>query len=455
MPVEKTSPATSARASRVAPAVGGLAACLVAALALTACSPPGASSSSDAAAGPSSVTTDAGALSGELVLYDGAGLKRVDDALAAAFTKKYPKIKITGRYDPDDVQAQNAPRVLLSDNPPDIARIIALSDVVKNGQLTKLDPYAKAYGWDKLPAGQLSQFQVNDQGVRGAGSQYTLASGFTVTGLYYNKKLARKIGMTTPPATIAELDAALAKAKAAGIVPMIVGNQTGGGAMPMQMMINNAVGAAKVNGWIYHEPGATIDTPEAAAAVDKVGQWVKAGHFNADANGTDGTSAAGRFGRGEALFYPSGNWDAATIGKALGDGVGFVLPPKGTSGTAVAMSDPLSNFGIPAKAKNKDAAAAFLNFLVSPEARQIVADSGFAPSGTGAAPKTSSALTAEVQKAFSDLVAANGQVQFVQNATNGIAATWTSQSQLLFAQKASATDVLAKVQAQYGDELGS
>jgi ABC-type glycerol-3-phosphate transport system substrate-binding protein len=422
---------------------------------LVACSAPGSGSAAGLSALPGAVSTDTANLSGTLVLYDGAGLKPVDDALAAAFTKKYPKIKITGRYDPDDVQAQNAPRVLSSNTPPDIARIIALSDVVKNGQLTNLDPYATAYAWNELPAGQRAQFQVTRKGVRGSGSQYTVASGFTVTGLYYNKKLAQRIGMTTPPATVAELQASLGRAKSAGIVPMIVGNQTGQGVFPIQLMINNGLGATGVNDWVFHVPAARIDAPPAVAAVDTVSQWIKAGYFNADANGTDATGAAGRFGRGEGLFYPSGNWDAATVAKALGTDVGFVLPPAAEAGKPVAMSDPLSNFGIPAKSKNKDAAAAFLNFLLTDEARQIVADNGFAPSGSGAPPKTAAGVATEVQKAFADLVAANGQVQFVQNATSGISAVWNAQAQLLLAEKATPKEVLSKVQSQYTDELGS
>jgi ABC-type glycerol-3-phosphate transport system substrate-binding protein len=119
------------------------------------------------------------------------------------------------------------------------------------------------------------------------------------------------------------------------------------------------------------------------------------------------------------------------------------------------MSDPLSNFGIPAKSKQKDAAAAFLNFALSQEARQIVADAGFAPSGTGEVPETAAgSVKADVQKAFADLVTANGQVQFVQNATSGISATWNSQAQLLMAGRTTPQDMLTALQAQYNRELG-
>ena len=43
--------------------------------------------------------------------------------------------------------------------------------------------------------------------------------------MFYNKELAAKIGMTTPPASIAELEAHMDKAKQAGITPIVASNQ--------------------------------------------------------------------------------------------------------------------------------------------------------------------------------------------------------------------------------------
>ena len=42
---------------------------------------------------------------------------------------------------------------------------------------------------------------------------------YSMTGVFYNKALATKIGMTSP-STLAQLDADLAKAKADGILPV-------------------------------------------------------------------------------------------------------------------------------------------------------------------------------------------------------------------------------------------
>ncbi|WP_461164445.1 ABC transporter substrate-binding protein [Arthrobacter sp. R4-81] len=428
---------------------------ILAVAALAACAPPGSGSPAPSEAAPTNVSTDLGSEPIELTLYDGAGLKAIDEALISAFTKKHPNVTIKGRYDPDDVQAQNAPRVLSSNEPPDIARVIALSDVVQDKLLTNLDAYVDAYGWDQLPAGQLAQYRVNKDGVRGEGSQYTVASGFTVTGLYYNKDLANRVGMATPPKTLEEFEALLAKAKDAGLVPIMAGNQTGGVVFPLQMLLNQTLGAEKINDWIFHAPNATINTPEATEAVTKISDWAKAGYFPADTNGTDATQAVGRFAKGEGLFLASGNWDAAALEKQMGDNVGFFLPPASDGGKPATMSDPVSNFGIPARADKKDAAAAFLDFMRSGEARQVLVDAGFAPSGTGETPATSQgSVKAQVLEAFTQLVEADGQVQFVQNATNGINSAWNPEVQRLVAGSTTAEALLAAVQKKYEEELG-
>ncbi len=422
---------------------------------VAACSAPGSDSGGAEDAEPESVSTDIGDADIELTLYDGAGLKAVDDALIAGFQKKFPNVTVKTRFDPDDVQAQNAPRVLASDDPPDIARINALADIVGNGQLTKLDPWATEYGWDKLPEGQLAMYRVSDDGVRGSGSQYTMASGFVLTGLYYNTDVAKKVGMNEPPKTEAELDEDLAAAKDAGVTPIMAGNQTGQVITSVQTMMNNASGRDPINDWVFDVPDATIDTAENLAAVEKVAGWADDGYFNDDTNGTDSTGALGRFVKGESLFYFSGSWDSSSLQDQMGDKVGFVLAPQGDAGTPLGMSDPVSNFGIPSKSDEKDAAAAFLDYLISPEARQIVADTfGAGPSGTGEPPTTEpGTLKAQVQEGFSTLVDADGQVQFVNNATSGINADWIAQTQELVEGRVSPEDYLKNIQAAYEDDL--
>ncbi|WP_088319188.1 ABC transporter substrate-binding protein [Kineosporia sp. R_H_3] len=427
---------------------------------VTACGAPGASSEPAAttAATSAAISTQAPTSPVTITLYDGQGLKGVDDALIAAFTKKYPNVTVKATYDPDNVTTQNQPRQLAAAEPPDLIRVISVSSGVKNGLLTNLDPYAAAYGWDKLPASQLAQFRAKD-GVAGSGNLYAKPTGFTMTGLYYDKANAAKIGMTNPPASVEELTALMAKAKSAGLVPMVVHNKEGGGVFPFQLLLNSMLGPDKVAAWVFNAPDATIDTPEAVKAAQQVADWNKAGYFPDGVNGLDANAADALFASGKAVFFPWGNWDAANIDKTLPGKAGFIpMPPATAGGQVGAMSDAATAFGIPAKAKNKDAAALFLDFLSSDEARQIAVDNGFMPSGTDdqAAPTIpAGSVKTDVVAAFKAVSAAGGQTPFVQNATAGISnQAWNPETQLLLGGKSDPQKYVANIQAKYASELG-
>ncbi len=425
--------------------------------ALVACGAPGGTSGgSSSEVVPTAVSTDIGTKPVTLKLYDGQGLKALDDALIAAFTKKYPSVTITPTYDPDNVTTQNQPRQLASPTPPDLVRVISVTAGTKNNLLTNLDPYAKAYGWDKLPPSQLSQFR-EENGVAGSGSLYAKASGFTMTGLYYNKALAQQLGMTTPPTTIDELTALMDKAKAAGLTGMVVANKEGGGVFPFQLLLNTTMGPDKVSQWVFNAPGATIDNAQGVSAATTVDQWNKAGYFPKAVNALDATAADALFASNKGLFFPWGNWDAANLDKTMPKQVGFFAFPSTGSGSPAAMSDAATAFGISAKSENKDAAAAFLNFLSSDEARQIVIDAGFMPSGTADQPAPTipaDSVLNDVTKAFTTVSGGNGQVPFVQNATAGISnQAWNPESQLLYAGKSTPEQFVKNVQAKYEEEL--
>lgn len=426
--------------------------------ALAACAPSGSSGGGGSpAAAASTVQTTIGSEPVTLTLYDGQGLKAIDEALIAAFKKKHPNVTITGTYDPDNVTTQNQPRRLNASTPPDLIRVISVTDGTKNGLLTDLTAYEQAYGWNALPSSQLTQYRVRG-GVAGSGALYAKPSGFTMTGLYYNKKLARQIGMTTPPTTVAELTALFAKAKAAGLTGLIVGNKEGAAVMPFQLMANSSMGIQAVSSWVFNAPGAKINTAAGVKAAQQLLDWQKAGYFPDGVNGIDATGTDGQFAANKGVFYAWGNWDAANLDKTMPGNVGFFEFPAFAAGSAVgAMSDAATAFGIPSRSKNKDAAALFLDFLSGDEARQIAVDNSFMPSGatTGTAPTTASgSVLADVLKAFSTLTTNGGQVPFVQNATAGISnQAWTPESQNLLGGKSTAQQFLDNVQKQYESEL--
>ncbi len=152
-------------------------------------------------------------------------------------------------------------------------------DLVRDGLLLDLEPYVAAYGWDQWPASLLSPQRVADGGrPRGEGDLYAGGLNKATTGVFYNKEQAAQIGMTEPPATLEEFEGLLAKAKEAGLTPIMQWNtlNSGGGlAFPLQNLMAALGPTTPINEWIYQKEGATIDTPtnlEAAQASRAVDQ---------------------------------------------------------------------------------------------------------------------------------------------------------------------------------------
>lgn len=433
-------------------AAGALAAACLTSVA--ACGP--GSSNGGSAAPAEEVSTDLGDETYELTLWDGAGLKSLDDALIAGFQEKYPNITITATYDPDNVTQQNGPRIISASDTYDIVRVTDIGSAVRGNHLVDLEDYADAYGW-QIPDAQTTIYRVTDDGELGDGDLYAVPSGLSMTGMFWNKELGAQIGLTEAPKSMEELEAAMAKAADAGILPMMLPGKDGGASFPYQALMTNAGGADAVQSWILQNEGATFDTDAAVSAAETLQSWAESGYLPNDVNALDASTALGRFTAGEGLFFPSGNWNTATISEAMGDKAGFFAFPGATeSDPATAALNGATAFGIPANAKNKNAAAAFLDYLTSEEARQIVIDnSGYAPAGDGEMPVSDDALVTEMLSVYGGLMENGATTDFINNATAGIqSSTLIPNFQLLLDGSITPEEFPAAVQAAYDEELG-
>jgi raffinose/stachyose/melibiose transport system substrate-binding protein len=285
---------------------------------------------------------------------------------------------------------------------------------------------------------------------------------YSMTGVFYNKTLATQIGMAQPPATVAEFEDLLSKAKAAGLQPIMQWNATasgGGLAFPLQNLMAAYGPTEPINDWIFQKSGATIDTAANLTAAQHLADWVKAGYFPEDANAIEYTDANARFGKGEGVFMFNGDWQNATYDKDLSGNVGFfVFPPGEAGGKVAAMSAPLT-YGIAASAKNADCAAFYFNWVATNEsARQINVDIGGSnPGGPTDLPVPSAAegsVTNETLAAGNVVAKDNGGMDFIANATGSIFAQgWTPELQKVIGGRQDAAGLLSAVQAEYEKEL--
>jgi len=379
--------------------------------------------------------------------------------LSEEFTKQFPNVTWDISMEQFANLITTTPMLLSSDNPPDLIRLPTMVTFAKDGLLKNLDEYATAFGWNDWPVPQINQNRLDANYIRGSGTLYAMGLNYSMTGVFYNKTLAAQIGMTEPPKTVAEFEALLAAAKAAGLQPIMEWGSAKSGmglAFPLQNLMAAYGPVEPINDWIFQKVGATIDTPTNLIAAQHLQQWIEAGYFPPDINAIEYSDAASRFGNGEGVFTFNGDWQNGGYDTAMPGNVGFFLfPPAEAGGGYAAMSAPLT-YGIAANAKHADCAAFFLNWAATnPTARQINVDRmGSNPGGPADASVptvTAGSVTIETLAAGPML---SGAMDFIANATSSIFAQgWTPELQKMVAGEQDAAGLLQAVQAEYLREI--
>ncbi len=379
--------------------------------------------------------------------------------LTEEFTRQFPNVTWNISMEQFANLITTTPMLLSSDNPPDLIRLPTMVTFAKDGLLKNLDEYATVFGWNDWPVPQINQNRLDANYVRGSGTLYAMGLNYSMTGVFYNKTLAAQIGMTEPPKTVAEFEALLAAAKAAGLQPIMEWGSAKSGmglAFPLQNLMAAYGPVEPINDWIFQKTGATIDTPTNLIAAQHLQDWIEKGYFPPDINAIEYTDAASRFGNGEGVFTFNGDWQNGGYDAAMPGNVGFFLfPPAEAGGGYATMSAPLT-IGIAATAKHADCAAFFLNWAATdPTARQINVDGmGSNPGG----PADASVPTVKAGSVTIETLAAgpmlSGAMDFIANATSSIFAQgWTPELQKMVGGQQDAAGLLKAVQAEYLREL--
>jgi raffinose/stachyose/melibiose transport system substrate-binding protein len=383
-------------------------------------------------------------------------------ALADEFAKQYPNVTWDISQDQFTNLINSTPRLLSSETPPDLMRLPTMVSFANQGLLKNLDEYAEAFGWNEWPVPQLNQNRVAEDGTRGSGALFAMGLNYSLTGIYYNREQAEQIGMTEPPATLAEFEELLAAAKEAGLQPIMQWGsaQSGMGlAFPLQALMASVGPVEPINDWIFQKPGATIVTPENLVAAEHLEQWIQNGYFPEDINAIEYTDANARFTQGEGVFIFNGDWQNAAYQADMAGNIGFFLmPPADEGGAPAAMSAPLT-FGIAANAVNADCAAFFLNWVATDEvARDINVQIGGSnpggPSGLEMPSVEEGSIIGETLAAGPIVGEAGTSMDFIANATSAIFAQgWTPELQKMVGGRQDAAGLLEAVQAEYEQQL--
>ncbi|MFI8791454.1 ABC transporter substrate-binding protein [Streptomyces sp. NPDC055105] len=432
----------------------------LAAVMLSGCVPGMSNSTAAGQAGAGRVVTDPGAMGKTRIrvldYFAGGPDKAWMERIVTAFERKYPQITVDRTAQSWDDVMKSLPLKLRSADPPDIVPANngwqSLGTLAKGGLVLNLDPYAEAYGWKKaFPTSIQEEHQFAPDGKEmGTGSLFgaPIARGSAVE-VYYNRSLLKRTGGHVPR-TLTQFEENMRKAKAAGITPVAVGNlEQGGVTATLFSLINSFGDRDKIADFTYSRGDMSVGRTGFPEAVTKLKEWAGKGYFTKDFAAVPGQDAAQAFVDGKALFrfdysgsLPLQQGDSKKLGS-------FVLP-RAHGGDPVVTFAAASNFSIAAKTKHPDAAAAFLNFMASPEAARIATQVGSMPMlSTPELPPDHDPLLADDVKIAAQVSDNDSAVPYLDWATPTLLNTMTTHMTDLLAGKASAADVVKATQDDY------
>ena len=244
------------------------------------------------------------------------------------------------------------------------------------GLLTNLNDYAKKYGWDKSLPASAKQVGQYTNGLMGSGDLYGVPSYGEYVGYFYNADMLK--AQSIDPASLTSLSALTAafdKFVAAGVTPLASADYM---LVHLAYLLTlNQADTAWVNSYEFFQGAATnFNDPNFTLASDTLKLWVDKKYIAADASGAKADDAVAAFTSGKSPFMAAGTWLDSTVAKAA---TSFTWGKFLAPGNKISVGSAGNIWVIPAKSKNKDLAAEFINLTLQPASQNIMANNGGIP----------------------------------------------------------------------------
>lgn len=435
----------------------GVAAAL--ALGLTACTPGGsAAPAASQSLGP--VSKDVGSGKTTLTVWDqntDTGINDAQQQLNDEFEKAHPNITIK-RVSRSFADLKTTLKLALSgDNPPDVVQANQgypdMGAFVKAGFLRPVNDYSKLYGWDDYyPSSLLKLNSFSSDGTTWQGDDlYGVSQTGELVGLYYNKSVLQQAGIDSPPTTVAELTADMAKVKSAGSLPLSYGDvEKSPGIHLYGLVLSALAGHDAVNDLVAGKSGSWTGKDEVTAA-STITDWVDKGYVTEGANGVSRDDAVSSFGKGGSAFLITGTWYQATLeAAASAKDIGFTaLTPSGADAPVTMGGEGLA-WAITSKTKNANAAAAYVDFVTNAKAAETLVDKGNLPTVVpDDDTPASGTIAGDITKNYQAISSSNSITPYLDYATPTFYDTITAAMQDLVAGKATPEQFTKTLQDDY------
>jgi multiple sugar transport system substrate-binding protein len=293
--------------------------------------------------------------------YDPIPLKAME-ALIADFEAANPDIDIQlTNFDHEGYKT--AIRNFLTADAPDLANWYAgnrMAPFVKAGQFMDVSDVWEANGFKDQMASSLGGMTMD-------GKQWGIPYTYYQWGIYYNKDVYKKVGVTEPK-TWDEFVANCEKFSAAGVDCLTTGSKA---LWPIAGIFDYM--NLRTNGYQFHmdlTAGKVAWTDDKVKAVFT--NWARIVPFTTKNHAAiDWQDAAALMVQGKAANYVMGNFAVGVLkeGGMTNDSLGFLVFPEITPGVPRAEEAPTDTIHIPSGAKNPDDAKKFLAYVGSAEAQ--------------------------------------------------------------------------------------
>jgi raffinose/stachyose/melibiose transport system substrate-binding protein len=425
-----------------------------------ACTPGGTVERASAPPAPASTgVPDTGPITLTVWDQESGQVSGIWDRLNAEFEQRYPNVTVE-RVKRDFSELKTLLRLAISGpHPPDVVEVNQgwpdMGQLVKAGLLVPLDNYASAYGWnDRVSQNVLSVSSWTPDGKQfGTGNLFGYTTMGEMVGVYYNKQHLADLGLDIP-ATFADFEHALAVAKQAGVVPIMFGNNDAFPGIHEYAVIQDRMASVQdLSDLIFGLRGNSIsfDTPANLRAAATLQDWAESGYFTPGFGGKTYQTAVNDFAKGEGLFMITGNWIVGDLGADNRDFGFFVLPPMQAGDPPVSTGGAGFPLSITAGSENPDAAAAYIDWMTSDQASELLLDTGQIPLHRGATTSSveSGTVLGDVIGAAGAVTEADGVVPYEDWATPTFYDTMTAAIQELMDSQITPKEFVEKVEQDY------
>ena len=427
-----------------------------------ACTPGGSTTQPSAPPAPAHTgVTEKGPVTLTVWDQESGPVSRIWDRLNAEFEHKYPNVTIK-RVNRDFSQLKTLLKLAISGpHAPDVVEANQgwpdMGQLVKAGLLLPLNNFAKAYGWDKsVPENVLAVSSWTSDGKQfGTGNLYGYTTMGEILGVYYDKKMLASLGLGVPT-TFGQFQQDLAAAKRAGKVPIQFGNNDAFPGIHEYAVIQDQMASKEsLTDFILGRRAnhLSFSTPQNMRAATTLQNWAKKGYFTPGFGGGGYDKAVADFAKGQGLFMITGNWIVANLGADNRNFGFFLLPPMKAGPGPVSTGGAGFPLAITSASQHPDVAAAYIDWMTSVHASNLLLKTGEIPLRIGAGTSTVAPGTvlADVVDAAAAAAKANGIVPYEDWATPTFYDTLTAAIQELMGMRITPQQFVAQGEKDYSD----